>query len=91
MFWVPDLQRESKDENAVIVTKSQEAAFIALREVVESAIAAHHRGVSAPSVQVQQVSSAADEIKKLAELHAAGVLTDEEFAQKKAEAAGLDE
>jgi Domain of unknown function (DUF4429)/Short C-terminal domain len=75
-----------KDENAVIVTKSQKAAFLALREAVESAIAAHHRPASAPIVQ--QVSSTADEIKKLAELHAAGALTDEEFAQHKAKLLG---
>jgi hypothetical protein len=33
--------------------------------------------------------SAADEIKKLAELHAAGILTDEEFAAKKKQLLGL--
>ena len=35
------------------------------------------------------IVSAADEIKKLAELHAAGILTDEEFAAKKKQLLGL--
>lgn len=34
-------------------------------------------------------ASAADEIKKLAELHAAGILTDDEFAAKKKQLLGL--
>ena len=33
-------------------------------------------------------AGAADEVKKLSELHAAGTLTDEEFAQAKAKALG---
>jgi hypothetical protein len=35
------------------------------------------------------IVSAADEIKKLAELHAAGILTDREFAAKKKQLLGL--
>lgn len=41
---------------------------------------------SAPSAPVVQVAeSSLDALKKLAELHAAGIVTDEEFAQKKAQ------
>jgi Short C-terminal domain len=40
-------------------------------------------------IRASSAVSAADEIKKLAELHAAGILTDDEFAAKKKQLLGL--
>jgi Bacterial PH domain/Short C-terminal domain len=48
-----------------------------VKEIRARMAAAHEHGRPGAGV------SAADEIKKLAELHAAGILTDEEFAAKK--------
>ncbi len=73
----------TQDENAVIVVRKQAPAFLELRAVVEDAIAAHH----AP--QTVAAASGAAEVAHLAELHASGVLTDEEFTAAKAKALGL--
>jgi uncharacterized protein DUF4429/putative oligomerization/nucleic acid binding protein len=75
----------AKDENAVVVTRKHKDEFLALRDAVEQAIAARAQG--APSSPAPP-SSTADELKKLAELHDAGVLSDEEFAQQKAKLLG---
>ena len=48
---------------------------------------AHQQGRSAEQAPAQV--SAADEIRKLADLHSAGILTDEEFSAKKAQLLGL--
>lgn len=71
----------AKDENSVIVTKKHKDEFLALREAVESAIAQHLYG--APQAAAAPLSTA-DELQKLAALHASGALTDEEFAAHKA-------
>jgi len=42
-----------------------------------------------PSVVVQAGASASDELMKMAELHKAGILTDEEFAAKKKQLLGI--
>lgn len=42
-----------------------------------------------PSVVVQTGASASDELTKMAELHKAGILTDEEFAAKKKQLLGI--
>lgn len=94
-FTVPGgIERQSKfgtqtrsaghDENSVIVTKRQGPAFEALRAAIESGIAGSHQPVAMPARM-----SDADEIRKLADLHAAGVLTDEEFSAKKAQILGI--
>jgi hypothetical protein len=73
------------DENSVIFVKSQMRAFEALRAEIEQAIAARHAPV------VQTTPAAPDplaHLKQLAELHAAGVLSDNEFNTKKAEILG---
>lgn len=74
----------ASDENSVIVMKKHAPAFDELRAAVEAAIVEQHapREVAAP------VSGAA-EVAHLAELHASGVLTDEEFTAAKAKALGL--
>lgn len=74
------LNDAATDENAVIYRKSQQAEFDAVREHVENFIAARLSGsgpATAPSLAAQ--------IKELAELRDAGVLTEDEFATKKAE------
>lgn len=73
-----------KDENAVIVTKKQAPAFEQLRSEIEGAIAARH-APAAPAV----AASGADEVARLAQLHAAGHLTDAEYSAAKAKALGL--
>jgi Bacterial PH domain/Short C-terminal domain len=54
-----------------------------VKEIRARMAAAHEHGRPGAGV------SAADEIKKLAELHADGILTDEEFAAKKKQLLGL--
>ena len=65
------------DENSVLFTIKQRAAFEELRKHVEAAIAAHHSGAASPP------ASAADEISKLAALRDQGAITDAEFQQQK--------
>ena len=67
------------DENSVVFLKKSNADMQAVRDAVEAAIAAGH----APA------SDAADQIAKLAALHAQGILSDDEFAAAKAKALGL--
>lgn len=64
----------AQDENAVIFTKKQADAFEAIREAV---LAAATAPAAPTSVDV------ADQLSKLAALHDAGVLTDDEFSAKK--------
>ncbi|MGW0681841.1 DUF4429 domain-containing protein [Streptomyces sp. NPDC002754] len=66
------------DENAVVFPKKETAAFEAIRKAVDDAIAAHQTP-TAPAA-----ASGAGELAKYAELHTAGVLSDEEFATAKA-------
>ena len=67
-----------RDENSVIVIKKQADSFLALRSAIEQAIANR----SAP---VQKTPDLADQLGKLARLRDAGVLTEGEFAAKKAD------
>jgi hypothetical protein len=66
-----------KDENAVIVNKKQAAEFLPLREAVEEALAARSGGQATPDVT--------DQLRKLADLRDAGIVTAEEFEAKKAD------
>lgn len=77
----------SRLPSAVIFTKKGQADFEHLREVVEQAIADHHS--KAGSTTIVQQNSEADELAKLADLRDKGILTDEEFAAKKAQILGL--
>jgi hypothetical protein len=71
----------AKDENSVVVGWTQIAEFEPLRAAVEEAIG---RG-AAPAASA---ASVADELKKLAELREAGVLSDAEFDAPKAKLLG---
>jgi hypothetical protein len=73
------------DENSVIFTKSQMPAFERLRTTVEQAINAVHTPQSVTQAQPAPMV----DLAKLAELHAAGVLTDAEFTAAKAKALGI--
>lgn len=73
------------DENSVIITKKQMPEFEALRAEVEQAIAERSRPVAAaPAAGLDPM----EQLAKLAELHRAGVVSDEEFAAKKAQLLG---
>lgn len=66
------------DENSVLFTTKQKAAFEELRKHVEGAIAAHHTpGAAAPAASV------ANEITKLAALRDQGAITNAEYQQQK--------
>lgn len=66
------------DENSVLFTTRQKAAFEELRKHIEAAIAAHHTpGAAVPTASV------ADEISKLAALRDRGAITDVEYQQQK--------
>lgn len=69
-----------QDENSVVFLKRSNADMTAFRDAVEAAI-----GQSASPA----THDPADQLARLAELHAAGVLSDEEFAAAKAKALGL--
>lgn len=71
-----------RDENSVIVRKKQAPEFLALRDAVEAAILS----ASAPA---PVSASGADEVARLAELHAAGHLSEEEFTAAKRRALGI--
>jgi hypothetical protein len=77
------LSDATTDENAIIFRKSQQAAFDTIREHVENYIAAKHAGSAASAAT--PAPNLADQIKQLAELRDAGVLSEEEFAAKKAD------
>lgn len=78
-------QDAAHDENSIVVTKKQAPDFLALRTAIESGIATQlHAPVAAPVA-----ATGAAEVSRLAELHAQGILTDEEFAAAKARALGL--
>lgn len=70
----------AKDENSVLFTRKQQAAFEQLRAAVEQAIAARH----SPQPQHAAPASVADELVKLAQLRDQGVLSPVEFEQQKA-------
>jgi Domain of unknown function (DUF4429)/Short C-terminal domain/Protein of unknown function (DUF2510) len=76
------LNAAGKDENAVIFRKSQQDDFNLVRERVEAYIAQKHAPQPAAPPAQPDVT---DQLKKLAELRDAGVLTTEEFESKKAE------
>lgn len=74
------MQDAATDENVAIFRKSQQTAFDAVREHVE-----HFIGSRLSASAQATAPSVAKQIKQLAELRDTGVLTEEEFAAKKAE------
>lgn len=75
------------DENSVIFTKSEESDFLNLRDVIENAIVSRATP-QAPVAPIVAGTSKLDELKKLAELRDAGVLSEDEFAEEKARIMG---
>lgn len=71
----------SRDENSVIFTKKQMSDFDALRTEVEQAIAARHR----PAAPSPAAPDHLAQLKQLGDLRDAGVLSEDEFAAKKAD------
>lgn len=65
----------TKDENAVMFTREQEEAFVALRDYIQQCI-------SAPT-GISVGSSPVEEFERLAALHEKGHLTAEEFSEAK--------
>lgn len=74
----------ASDENSVMVTKAQAAAFLELREAVETEIANRAR----PGASVKGPDPM-DQLLKLSELRAAGIVSEAEFQAKKAQLLGL--
>lgn len=76
--WMPQ-----KDENSVMFESSQQDAFERIRDFVEQKIIDRqsNRQGAAPAAAPQ--ASRLDQLKQLAELRAAGVLSDEEFESEK--------
>jgi hypothetical protein len=73
------------DENSVVVGKSQKEEFLDLRQAIEAQIAA--RSAPPPATRPETTGedqTPADQLRQLSELHEAGLLTDEEFAAKRA-------
>ena len=62
------------DENSVVFTTKHQAAFEQLRDAVNQAIATQHT-----PTQAAQPAGIADQLAKLADLHAQGVISVEEF------------
>lgn len=69
-------QQAFTDENSVVFLKKSQADFEAVRDAIDEAIAAP-AGQAAPSL--------ADQLQQLASLRDQGILTEEEFAAKKAD------
>lgn len=65
----------TKDENAVMFSREQESAFLALRDTLQSQIGKPH---SAPGM-----GFATTDLERLADLHERGHLTADEFAEAK--------
>lgn len=70
------------DENSLEFGLAEQGQFLALRDAIEAAIAAPTVVMSsAPSAEPDPL----DQLRKLAELRDAGVLSEQEFTEKKAE------
>ena len=77
----------TKDENTVMFKKSQQTEFERLRDKVDRLIAS----ANAPTQtsKSQKPSSDLDELEKLARLKEKGIITEEEFNQKKKQILGI--
>jgi Domain of unknown function (DUF4429)/Short C-terminal domain len=73
----------AKDENAVIVAHTQADEFLAIKAKIEETLAQHHAPAPA-SPSAAAADDPAEQLKKLADLHQSGLLTNEEFASKRA-------
>ncbi len=77
-----DARIASKDENAVMFKKGQEPAFRAIKEELDRRIRVRHQPAAAPAAVGPGIP---EQIRQLAELRDAGILTAAEFEAKKAE------
>jgi hypothetical protein len=69
------------DENSMPFALMEQAQFEALRDAIEASLAAPTASTEAPAAVAPD---ALDQLRKLAELRDAGVLTEHEFTEKKA-------
>lgn len=76
------LMDATKDENSVMFNKKQQPEF----DAVKTAIEERRRAMRAPAAAAPDPM---EQLAKAAELHKAGILTDEEFAAKKKQLLGL--
>lgn len=72
-----------EDENAVLFSKKELHMANEIKQIVENYISNKNNNKIPPS------DSAADEIRKLADLRDSGILTDEEFDKKKKQLLGI--
>lgn len=75
----------AKDENSVIFVKKQMPGFEALRTTIETAIADRGRPAAPTAPAVAAPPDHLAQLKQLAEIRDAGVVSDAEFEAKKAE------
>ena len=80
-----DARRASNDENAVLFSRKQEPAFRAIKEEIDRRARATRRPIAPPAVAPVTASGASipEQIRQLADLKDAGILTAEEFEAKK--------
>jgi Protein of unknown function (DUF2510)/Short C-terminal domain len=76
------LKAATEDENSVVYTKKHQADFEAIRAHVEAYISQKHVPRPAPQTGEPEIT---DQLKKLGELRDSGVLTEQEFENKKTE------
>ena len=74
----------TKDADAVVFRFTQADEFLALKEYIEDALAQHCAASPAPVPAAAPEADPAEQLKKLVDLHQSGLLTDEEFAAKRA-------
>jgi hypothetical protein len=68
------------DENKVTVSKNWKEEFLTFKAAVEGALGQQQSGTS----QAASTVDPAEHLKKLADIHKRGLITDEEFAAKRA-------
>lgn len=80
----------SHDENSVVFNVWQMEAFAELRAAVETALGRLQGTAATPSAEPTSVtaSDSAGRLQELARLHAAGLVSDQEYAAKRAEILG---
>ncbi len=82
-----DSKPGSLDENSMMFNGSEQATFERLKSEVEKRMAIYREGRMRPAAAAPAAAAPdiADQIRKLSELRDAGILTDEEFSEKKVE------
>lgn len=75
----------AQDENSVVFIKSDEPAFLQLRDMIEAAQLQLTKPSAGTPVNASSGADVMAQLQQLGQLKEAGILTDEEFASKKAE------